>query len=408
MIETATAVIGANYGDEGKGLVSCNRAEERRNSLTVFYNGGFQRSHTINYLGIDYPCRITAAGFVHGSHTYYAPDFVIEPVSWEQFRNDKTFRDLCDRSLGGDTKILVSSKCRITTPYDILLGHAREKSLKHGSCGLGIYQTIVRDDLVPFRVEDAFGVPEDKFYEKCDQIYEALRLTGYDKSILDEIKNSTMIDSFAVYCDMMKDRVEIITDENELCDRYDHVIFEGAQGLRLSKEYFDKDKNPHCTPSHTGIKGFIDSPLWQKAKSKEIIYVSRAYLTRHGNGPLENEATIEELNEKGFDISVDQTNVENEWQGKIRYAEFDNDFSYIENDLKLVEELYETSPTGEPIMILPEGLGVAFVLTHCNEAPKETVDHILSLAVDPYEMGIFSSYDKTDIRDENEPEDVAW
>ena len=61
----------------------------------------------------------------------------------------------------------------------------------------------------------------------------------------------------------------------------------------------------------------------------ETCYVTRSYLTRHGNGYLQNECDVSEINQTIYDT----TNVWNEWQGSIRYGKLDlNNFpKRIEN-----------------------------------------------------------------------------
>ena len=74
-------VIGANAGDEGKGLVSGCLArqaqQEHKKALTVFYNGTIQRAHSFG----DNLYHCVAAGVEFGSDTFYHPMFVIDPIA---------------------------------------------------------------------------------------------------------------------------------------------------------------------------------------------------------------------------------------------------------------------------------------------------------------------------------------
>ena len=92
------------------------------------------------------------------------------------------------------------------------------------------------------------------------------------------------------------------------------IIFEGAQGLMLDQN--NKADFPFLTPSYTGIMNVVKLCDIMKIEEIEAHYVSRTYLTRHGPGPLPNE----------MDMGLTcQTNVENTWQGKLRYAPLDLD-----------------------------------------------------------------------------------
>jgi adenylosuccinate synthase len=74
------------------------------------------------------------------------------------------------------------------------------------------------------------------------------------------------------------------------------------------------------TRSHTGIRNALEVAAGAGLDALDITYVSRAYLTRHGAGPLANE-----LQEKPYIDIQDSTNVPNEFQGTLRFAHLDLD-----------------------------------------------------------------------------------
>ena len=90
------------------------------------------------------------------------------------------------------------------------------------------------------------------------------------------------------------------------------VIFEGAQGLALDMN----SKNfPHVTRSNTGMTNVV--PMARAlGLSLDVIYVTRAYLTKHGAGPLPGEQEPE----VGW---IDQTNTPHPYQGSLRFAQLD-------------------------------------------------------------------------------------
>jgi adenylosuccinate synthase len=115
-------------------------------------------------------------------------------------------------------------------------------------------------------------------------------------------------------------------------------VFEGAQGLLLdqnNKEFF-----PHVTHSNTGMTNV--NILCQQAgiTDKEIYYVSRTYLTRHGAGPLPGEDPNLHYE--------DNTNIKNQFQGALRFAPLDN---------KLKERIHKDAG----------GNKYKLVLTHCDQ-----------------------------------------
>lgn len=128
----------------------------------------------------------------------------------------------------------------------------------------------------------------------------------------------------------------IIASLNELLTEktYDTIIFEGGQGLELGGNTHSYFKGVNCfldglTPSDTSsyhpMKWLKENPeLIDISKDPiEITYVTRTYFTRHGDGPLPNECSKEDLGIKYTDI----TNQSNQFQGDLRYAPFnDSDF----------------------------------------------------------------------------------
>jgi adenylosuccinate synthase len=91
-----------------------------------------------------------------------------------------------------------------------------------------------------------------------------------------------------------------------------NTVFEGAQGLAID-EFMGEF--PHVTRSMTGLPYAIEMAATLGIKRLTPLYVTRAYATRHGRGPLPYE---------GIHITTkdifDDTNVTNEWQESIRFA----------------------------------------------------------------------------------------
>jgi len=95
------------------------------------------------------------------------------------------------------------------------------------------------------------------------------------------------------------------------------LVFEGAQGLLLDQE---RGAFPYVTRSHTGIRNALDVAAEAGVDTLDVTYVTRAYLTRHGAGPLANE-----LPGPPYPGIEDRTNIPNEFQGTLRFAHLDLD-----------------------------------------------------------------------------------
>lgn len=311
-------VIGTNYGDEGKGLVSANLAakaqQDNKKCLTILYNGGSQRGHTVEFGNFRHVYHHFAAGSEFGSDTYFHQDFLVNPMTYIQ------------EYKGIICGIYMDARCRIVTPFDMIANQFVEqgRDVRHGSCGMGIFETITRYNdgggrMLTRKVGDLCNLINDSLY---DYITDVQRYYEHRKGIrFDSIPGLDVeglkrhwVDDF----NAMIDDVSIVYDWSvkSLLNHYDVIIFEGGQGLALDMD--NKADFPHLTPSNTGCKKmipFIISTLGEDTPV-ELYYVTRSYLTRHGNGPMPNGYLDHSM------IEQDMTNHPNPWQGTLRLAGF--------------------------------------------------------------------------------------
>ena len=128
-------------------------------------------------------------------------------------------------------------------------------------------------------------------------------------------------------------KVEIPNLSNFSC------IFEGSQGLLLD-EY--NSNYPYVTRGRTGTHNIIDIMREFDIEIDQITYVTRPYLSRHGNDPrFSNNKLVHNY----FNI-IDKTNIHNQWQGSMKYNFIDiselsrrilNDFNAFKIHCKNVE-----------------------------------------------------------------------
>ena len=230
----------------------------------------------------------------------------------------------------------------------MMINHISEKVFQHGSCGTGIWETVVRDrdpnyrlryiDLmsptgeirqklrkikegwVPYRLTNL--LQDSKVWEK-DEIF---RLVMDDPNLTDRWLESA---SDFVYSTHVQSNWETIRNT-------ENIIFEGAQGLQLDQTY---GHYPNITGSYTGMMNVV-SLLGYDLEEVEVIYVTRPYFTRHGNGPLPNELRI-----KPYSKIEDLTNVPDNYRGALRYAYLDLNIlrSAISTDLTMLRNPYKLS-----------------------------------------------------------------
>lgn len=303
----AQIIVGAGYGDEGKGLMTdyfCNISPSK-NTIVVRYNGGAQAGHTVVLPnGKKHVFHHFGSGSFTNAATYLSEQFIVNPILFNQ-----------EYKLVSP-KVYVHPSCRVTTPYDMVLNQLIERSRNtpHGSCGVGIYETILRHQLVPLDVDTIITSDYDSLLKKLNDI----KLYSLNRAALLNLDDSELRYD---YTDKFLSDIKQFANSIEglrwtIPNQFDYIVFEGAQGLLLSEKH---GKLPHLTPSDPGIAWPLEQCLRNDIKVANVCYVTRCYSTRHGNGPLLNESTVEQLGIK----LTDETNIANEFQGSFRVAPLD-------------------------------------------------------------------------------------
>jgi len=152
----AAVVIGANYGDEGKGLITDYLAAlNNSNTLVIRFNGGAQAGHTVQRPnGLRHVFSHFSSGTFAGVQTYLSDFFIANPILFTQ-ELEKL------RACGDTPKVTIHPKAVVTTPYDMYINQVFENfqgGKRHGSCGVGIGETIERNSHAKFQltVKDLF------------------------------------------------------------------------------------------------------------------------------------------------------------------------------------------------------------------------------------------------------------
>ena len=319
------AVVGKNFGDEGKGLATDYLAMLSENSsrscIVVRHNGGAQAGHTVEAFGKRFIFHEISSGSFRGADTLWAPTFMPDLYKLSEEWNDFL-------SLGVKLpKIYSVPDCPLTYIDDILINMSLESRRgrdRHGSCGMGIDEGKRRSLIPEFRITpfDIVSGGASGFYKKLlfirkEYLPGRLEALSLEPSAMGEY--GTLITDENVlynYCEQMCRNSELITIADEsIIKTYDDVIFEGAQGLILDEENYAFA--PNLTSSRTGLTN-PDAMLKRLgiAGPCEAVYVTRTYVTKRGAGRLPYEDIF--LKEgKSF---ADNTNIHNEWQGSLRFA----------------------------------------------------------------------------------------
>jgi adenylosuccinate synthase len=309
----AIAVIGANFGDEGKGRLTDHFAAQAP-AVVVRHNGGAQAGHTVvTPEGHRHVFSHFGSGTLAGRPTFLSHFFIVNPFLF--VREARLFP--------GIPEVYLDPSAPLTTPWDMLINREVERARghgRHGSCGYGIGETIARLMDGHFKTTAADMADPSRLANKLQRIHAEWvpkRLAALGVSTPSDWftkgADPALVDQYLADCAVMH-RACVPMLAFELSQRWDRVIFEGAQGLCLDEEHHFF---PHVTRSRTGIANVGTLCRIADIDEVEAVYVTRAYLTRHGAGPLPTE-------DPGLS-HPDATNVPNEWQGSIRFGHLDLD-----------------------------------------------------------------------------------
>jgi adenylosuccinate synthase len=316
----ATAVIGACFGDEGKGLVTDYLAsQDPDKTVVVRFNGGAQAGHTVvNPDNHRHVFSHFGAGSLAGASTYLSQYFICNPFLWQKER--KQLSDI-DRWWLPSKPLYIHEDALLTTPYDMLVNREAEMSRgdkKHGSCGIGINETVHRcqNPDTATRISDICrpGWLRKKLVKLREVAIRRMVELGVPRSshFMDIVDSNLVAMNYMRACDEMLGSTVI--GRNAIVKNFHrHVVFEGAQGLLLdecNEEFF-----PHVTRSRTGLTNVVKLCKEHEIDHLDVVYVTRCYMTRHGAGPFPTERS---------DMSFkDDTNNSNEWQGSLRFGSLD-------------------------------------------------------------------------------------
>jgi len=290
----ATVVVGAQWGDEGKGKIVDLLAQE--SDVVCRYQGGPNAGHTIIVGGETWKLRQLPSGVVSGTTSVIGAGCVVDP---EVLLGEI---DLL-RERGVDPSIVVvSGNAHLIMPWHVTIDQASERrlgKLQIGTTRRGIGPAYAdKASRIGIRVQDVLDAKilrqkiEVALAEKnlwLERVYEA---EPFD---LEEVWSR-----FAGYAERLAPfvgDVSLLVDEALRDEK--HVLFESAQGTMLD---LDHGTYPFVTSSNPIASGAATGVGIGPKRIDRVLGVSKAYVTRVGEGPFPSEipgATQQRLRELG-------------------------------------------------------------------------------------------------------------
>lgn len=297
---SGTVIIGAQWGDEGKGKMTDYLAQNAQ--VVVRYQGGNNAGHTVEADGQQYKLHLIPSGILYKNTLNIIGDGVaIDPEALFQEMDYLRDKGVKIESL------MISDRAHIIMPYhkaiDMLSERKRGKS-DIGTTGKGIGPCYTdKFERSGIRVCDLLN--KDVFIElagsNIDWKNEIItKLYGGEPINKDEV-----INKYLKYADLMRPFVKDTTWEvyNEM-KKGSRVLFEGAQGTLLDIDY---GTYPYVTSSHPISGGVCVGAGIGPGAIDKVVGVCKAYTTRVGKGPFPTELLDETGNlirEKGFEYGT--------------------------------------------------------------------------------------------------------
>ena len=290
----AYGIIGAQWGDEGKGKVVDFLAE--RADMVVRFSGGNNAGHTvINDCG-EFTLHLVPAGiFWPHAEAVIGPGVVIDPGSLIDELTELQARDI------DTSRLLISDHAHVVMPYHVQLDRLEEAARGAdaiGTTGKGIGPAYVdKTSRVGIRIGDLL-----------DEAYLRTRLEGavrQKNAVLTKLYGAEPIDLDELYEQCLEHgrtlKPYITSVERRISQALDsgaRVVLEGAQGAMLD---LDHGTYPYVTSSSVSIGGACTGLGIPPGEIHGIIGVFKAYSTRVGGGPMVTELDDEvgsEIREK--------------------------------------------------------------------------------------------------------------
>lgn len=253
-----TVVIGAQWGDEGKGKIVDYLAAEA--DAIVRYSGGANAGHTIVAGGKQYALHLVPSGILYpGKKVYLGTGMVIDP--------EALFAELAmlkEQGVDWEGRVFISDRVHVVFPRYRAEDKKRDSERKHpiGTTGRGIGTAYsMKSERDGIRIADLFW--EEK----------AAEMPAEDTAFIEPYK------------ERLKDmKVDMCSHMYRL--RQSRVLLEGAQGAMLD---LDSGTYPYVSSGMSGSSGAAAGAGIGPRDIDRVLGVFKAYSTRVGNGPLPTE-----------------------------------------------------------------------------------------------------------------------
>ena len=299
---SAFVVLGAQWGDEGKGKMTDYLAEEAQ--VIVRFQGGNNAGHTVEVGEKQYKLHLIPSGILYdnklniiGNGVVVDPKALFTEIDYLEGEGVKVTPE----------KLIVSDRAHVIMPYHKVLDNLKEQARGKndiGTTGKGIGPCYTdKFERSGIRICDL--IDEETFKEKLKENIEAK-----NKYIVNVLNGEALsYENILTEYLELANRLRLYVQDTSV-KLYDEikadktVLFEGAQGMLLDIDY---GTYPYVTSSNTTACGVASGSGIGPTMVTNAVGIAKAYTTRVGKGPfpteLDNEIG-EWIREKGHEYGV--------------------------------------------------------------------------------------------------------
>lgn len=298
---STVVLIGAQWGDEGKGKVTDFLA--RQADMIVRYQGGNNAGHTVVVDDRVFKLHLIPSGILYGEkQCLIGNGVVIDPgVLLEEL-------DGLEKQGITTAQLRISPRAHVIFPYHRSIDQAEEEckgNRKIGTTNRGIGPAYTdKASRVGIRVIDLLD--REELEEKLRYVVESKNklLAGvYDSG--EQFDHRQVLEQYSNYADRLRKYVaDVSVLVNRAIDQGKKLLFEGAQGTLLD---LDHGTYPYVTSSHPVAAAACLGTGMGPTRINTVIGVAKAYITRVGEGPFPTELHDElgdRIRERGHEFGT--------------------------------------------------------------------------------------------------------
>jgi len=295
-------VIGAQWGDEGKGKVVDVLAEKAR--FVVRFQGGNNAGHTMVVDGKSFISHLIPSGILHpdkicliGNGVVVDPGVLIQEIE-----------HLRERGISvGPHNLLISENAHLIMPYHKRIDHGRERlkgDKKIGTTGRGI-GPCYEDKVTRQGIRFCDLIDSETLKEKVSLIIGEKNFYLKDFLKSETVDEAAILDEYLPYAETLQPHVTNVSVLiNKAIKAGENVLFEGAQGTHLD---IDHGTYPYVTSSNTVAGNACCGAGIGPTQIHAVLGMVKAYTTRVGAGPFPTERQDETgdwLQERGVEFGA--------------------------------------------------------------------------------------------------------